>query len=548
MERILHVGALIDSATPAHWVAMILQDIQQHPKMHLSVANSERQIQPHTHPETLAARLAHWLLYSVVDTPHFTHDPWEPKAPTDEISIVSLQKKPELFEQCDVIICLTRAHPSHRLTQAHIPTWSAALPMLDQGIQRSLITRAPFVWSHLWELKFQEGTSTLTNEILASHSLPCQTYSISDLRRLTYSALPRVFMSRLIWLTNSKLDPIDVQKINQGMFEEDIQLAQEDANYLRCIEHNNNKQLDKPTTQLIQNVKLLMKKTFERIHHKLYAERWQIAIAKSSDGTSQSLADIATIPVQDFKSITRTTDVAWADPHLIKHQTGLYVFFERMHKYKTNAHIAYAELNENGQIISKGTALTAAHHLSFPYVFEHAENCYMIPETASLNTVSLYRSVKFPDQWEHHATLIKDINAADSVLIQHNSLWWMFTNCQSHRSVDERDELHIYYAEDLCGPWQAHALNPVITGVDRARMAGPIVRENDKLYRISQYGAWRYGHGINTSRIDELTPTSYRETAISRKVPEKSGEWVGCHSLCQLGDLAIIDRAHHSRR
>lgn len=548
MERVIQVGALIDSATPAHWVATILQNVQQHPKMSLCVAIAEPQEQAFENTETLAARLAHWLLHNVVDSPHFSHDPWEPLSPSDEISMVSLQENPELFEQCDVIICLTRTHPSHRLTQAPIPTWSAALPMLDQGIQRSLITRAPFIWSHLWELQFNEDAGKCLNERLASHSLPCQTYSISDLRRLTYSALPSVFMSRLNWLANSnnhKLDSVDVQQINQGVFEEDIHLAKEDANY---IELNNNKQLDKTTTLLIQSVKLLMKKTFERIHRKLFRERWQIAIARSSDGTTQSLADIATIPVHDFKSITQTSDVAWADPHLIKHQADLYVFFERMHEHNTHAHIAYAKLDENGHIINKGTALTAAHHLSFPYVFEHAGDCYMIPETASLNSVSLYRSATFPDQWEHHATLLKDINAADSVLIQHNSLWWMFTNCQSHRSVDERDELHIYYADDLCGPWQAHALNPVITGVDRSRMAGPIVRENDKLYRISQYGAWRYGHGINTSRIDELTPTSYHETAVSRNIPDKNVEWVGCHSLCQIGDLTVIDRARHSRR
>ncbi len=550
MEGGIKVGALIDSATPAHWVETILRDIQQHPKMGLCVAIEEPQGQPRVDTETTVARLAHWLLHTVVDTPQFSHNPWEPVALPDEISRDSLQSNPELFEQCDVIICLTRAHPSHTLSQAAIPVWSAAQPLLDLGIQRSLIKRSPFAWLHLWELQCQEGSSTQLNERIASHSLPCQTYSISDLQRLSYSALPSVFMSRLGWLVSSetfKLDPLDIQQVNQGVFEVDAQLAQEDADYLRGIEENNGKQFNNVFAPLLQSVMLLKKKTVERIHHKLFTEHWQIAVVKSSDGTTQSMTDVATIPIQDFKNIAETTDVMWADPHLIEHQTGLYMFFEQMHEHNNNAHIAYAKLDDHGQMINNGIALTAAHHLSFPYVFEHAGGCYMIPETASLNCVNLYKATKFPDQWEHHATLIENINAADSVLIQHNGLWWMFTSCQSHRSVDERDELQIYYAEDIEGPWQAHAANPVITGIDRSRMAGPIVSEDGQLYRVSQYGAWRYGYGINTSRIDELTPTSYRETAVLRKIPDKKSQWVGCHSLCQLGDLTVIDRVRHSR-
>ena len=124
----------------------------------------------------------------------------------------------------------------------------------------------------------------------------------------------------------------------------------------------------------------------------------------------------------------------------------------------------------------------------------------------------------------------------------------MFTSCQSHRCVDERDELHLYYADDPSGRWQAHPLNPVLTGVDRSRMAGSIVTRRGVSYRISQYGAHRYGYGINISRIDELSRTTYRETALHRITPDPDSTWQGCHTLGFSNGFAVIDRMRYRRK
>ena len=355
-------------------------------------------------------------------------------------------------------------------------------------------------------------------------------------------------MSRLTWLANSaeySLDPVETQASNQGVFNADQQLAAADA--VAAI----NASIVETTAQQIVNtantLRVLARKTYERLHHKLFSERWQLGVTYEPDSQSQSLAAICQRPVHSYDTVEVPTDVMWADPHLCEHNGEAYVFFERMQFYNQNAHIAFARLDKKCKLINTGVALSTDHHLSFPFVFHHENDVYMIPETASQSEISLYKATRFPDQWEREHVLLKDINAADTILLQHNERWWMFTNCQSHRSVDERDELHIFFADTLQGPWQSHALNPVITGVDRSRMAGPIIEDDGNLYRSSQYGAYRYGYGINISRIDELTPTTYKESASWRILPEKGAGWSGCHSFTRAGNLVMIDRVRFSR-
>ena len=565
MKSALHIGAIVDSHTPAAWVTQLLTTIDQHELMQLDVVIQA----PSTATKTGSGRvdkfwIDDWLLHKVIDFPHFNHDPWKPDALPAAIAVTTLahsqladqmadqlsgQKTGDnVLDTCDVILNLTEFTV---LPRSLVPVWSANLAVLSQRIKHCLLNDAPFIWIHLWNTQSQAVQSNKDKSLperIASHSLPCQTYSISDLRRLTYSSLSGLFMSRLTWLANSaenRLDPIDMQALNQGVFDEDQRLAAEDA--IAAI----NASIDKTVVQQIINtaktLRVLTRKTYERLHHKLFSERWQMAVSYAPDSQPESLATICQLPVHSYNTVEAPTDAVWADPHLCEHNGDMYVFFERMQFHNENAHIAYARLNKEGKLIDTGVALSNDHHLSFPFVFNHENDMYMIPETASQSKISLYKATHFPDQWALEHVLIKNINAADTILLQHAERWWMFTNCQSHRSVDERDELHIFFADTLQGPWQPHALNPVITGVDRSRMAGPIIEEDGNLYRSSQYGAYRYGYGINISRIDELTPCTYKESASWRILPEKGAGWSGCHSFTRAGNLVMIDRVRFSR-
>ncbi|MFK7860367.1 MAG: hypothetical protein AB8B64_16230 [Granulosicoccus sp.] len=550
MKPALHVGAVIGSRTPAAWVGQVLQDIQAHDNMQLSVGLHDKTLSSRNGPTArLRPRLADWLLQNIIDIPHFTYNPWQPKALPDTLLAHELAAHPEALAQCDVILYLTRQKPPLEFSCAEVPVWSADLPSMDVRIKHSLLNRAPFIWVHIWNHQYHSSAERLSTDRIASHALPCQTYSISDLRRLSYSALPGVFMSRLTWMVNHpdrKLDSMKVQEGNLGVFDTDRQHALLDIDTTLDTVTTDREYLFHKFSPLWKAKKLLLRQIYERVHHKLFTEHWQLAVSHSTP--SASLQEIAKTPVKAYTCVAAPNDVIWADPHLCQHQGDVYAFFERMHKHNQNAHIAYAKLDKDGLLVESGVALSTDYHLSFPHVFKYEDSYYMIPETASLRSVNLYKAKHFPDQWEHHQELLPDINAADTVLLQHQGRWWMFTNCQSHRSVDERDELHIYYSDTLEGPWQAHALNPVLTGVDRSRMAGPIIHEDGSMFRCSQYGAYRYGYGINISRIDELTPETYRESASCRILPEEGTGWSGCHTFARVGSLTMIDRVSYSRR
>ncbi|MFK8083627.1 MAG: hypothetical protein AB8B97_25370 [Granulosicoccus sp.] len=548
MKSILHVGVVIESPVPAAWVNQILQQIDAHHAMRLSVGLHDKHLHTTMKPAAKVQHaLADWLLENIIDIPQFTHNPEESEDLPAALDIHDLAASPDALASCDVILSVMHQQPPWHLLRGTVPVWSAGLPTMDVRIKHNLLDKAPFLWIHLWALQCTKGTDLVDSQRIASHALPCQTYSISDLRRLSYSALPGVFMSRLVWLANrpdGALQSIEIQNDNQGVFDTDRRQALRDIGSSADV---NSQVASIPALLMLFKVmKLLLRQLYERVHRKVFSEHWQLAV--SHNPTSTSLHDIATLPVHAYTSLAEPDDVMWADPHLCEYQDDVYVFFEKMHEHNENAHIAYARLNEQGTLIDSGLALAAEHHLSFPHVFTHEDNHYMIPETASLRSVNLYKATRFPDQWVLQQTLLTDINAADTVVFQHQGRWWMFTNCQSHHTVDERDELHVYHAQKLEGPWHSHSLNPVLTGVDRSRMAGPVIHENGNLFRCSQYGAHRYGYGVNISRIDELTPDTYRESASWRILPDKGAGWSGCHTFSRLGQLTIIDRVRFSRR
>ena len=541
MKPTTHVGAVVDSAEPAAWVVELLNGINNHPLMTLTVAQEQRTQSEQHKSQTGLSRLTDWLIEELVDSPQFKNDPWQRLPLDSDMMPVDADNAREALSSCDIVLHLSANRFNDALKPEKAAIWSVNLPVFDKRIKHALIYRAPFVWIHLWDLATPGKSAYSHEQRMASHALPCQSYSISDFRRLSYGALPAVILSRLNWHANDlACSPAAFHKhaLDTGFFEDDLQLAKEDA------------QSEKRKTSKVfcAVLGLLLKKSFDRVHHRFIKEHWQLAVTRTPETSPQSLAQLVNKPLHSFDTFAQTDDVMWADPHLTQYMESAYVFFEKMHRHGEHAHIAYAKLDENGKPVDTGIALQADHHLSFPFIFVYQDQHYMLPETASRRSVSLYKATRFPDQWEHQCDLLSDINAADSIIFEHEERWWLFTNCMTHRSVDERDELHIYFAQSPTGPWQAHKLNPVLTGVDRARMAGAIIRENGALYRPSQYGAYRYGYGINLHKIDELTPDAYRESAQSRMTPQSDCGWSGCHSFAQIGELTIIDRVRFSRK
>jgi len=115
------------------------------------------------------------------------------------------------------------------------------------------------------------------------------------------------------------------------------------------------------------------------------------------------------------------------------------------------------ELDRQGNYTAPVTVLETDYHLSYPCVFEWQDEVYMIPETRADRSIQLYRCTEFPGEWELDTVLLDDLNATDATVMEHNGRWWMFANVGEKHYPSDWDELSIFHAETLRGPWLAHS-------------------------------------------------------------------------------------------
>jgi len=210
---------------------------------------------------------------------------------------------------------------------------------------------------------------------------------------------------------------------------------------------------------------------------------------------------------------------AYADPFLLEHEGRHHLFCEEILPGSWRAVISHMELSVDGAPAGPPTpVLEAPYHLSYPCVFAHRGEVFMIPETSSQLRVELYRAVDFPREWRREAVLLDGLAASDATLLEHAGRLWLFVNIAAP-SATLLDELHLFSASDLRGPWQPHPANPVVSDVRAGRPAGAIQRWGSRLVRPAQDGSRRYGGAISFREIDELTEERYAEHEVGRIDP-----------------------------
>lgn len=238
----------------------------------------------------------------------------------------------------------------------------------------------------------------------------------------------------------------------------------------------------------------------------------------------------------------------YADPMLFEHEGAHHLFCEEILPGERRGVISHTELHLDGTESSPPTpVLVAPHHLSYPFVFAHEGEIFLIPETSSVRRVELYRAVDFPHEWRHEATLLDGLVASDATLLAHGDRLWLFVGVSvPHGTM--LDELHLFSATELRGPWLPHPRNPVVSDVRCARPAGAIQRWGTRLVRPAQDGSRRYGGAISFREIDELSATGYSEHEIARLQPSDLGDARATHTYACDGRFEAIDLRRRARR
>lgn len=253
---------------------------------------------------------------------------------------------------------------------------------------------------------------------------------------------------------------------------------------------------------------------------------WQIAYRMSCD--------------EPFKMVPNP-QFAWAaDPFLVEFNQKIYLFAELfLYKSERNGVIGFCEFI-NGQFTEWQVAMDEHWHLSYPNVFVRDEKLYMCPESYQKKEVGIYELQKLPNQWKQVETLFDNVKYVDTTFLQHGNDQYIFTFKPTFQGDGGTLLLYKKNVDGiLSDPFE------VTDDVSVSRPGGNIIRENGKLYRVSQDSTHSYGDGIVFSEIDSLWPI-YREHVIGRMTPQNqqilTGKKVlGMHTYNRCGAMEVID-------
>lgn len=298
----------------------------------------------------------------------------------------------------------------------------------------------------------------------------------------------------------------------------------------RRIEETSVNAKDRPIRKVIGYIKNYLDSKLTR---KKFTEQWVLAY-------SPKIFDYS---FKDFKFLIPPGGRFWADPFLVKTENRHFVFVEEF-GYPPNhiGKIVCLTLDENMEILKAEVVLKKPYHLSYPFVFELGDHYYMIPETSQNKTIELYRAKSFPDQWEFVMNLASEVDAVDTTLLYHDSLWWMFTNMKAVSGASTQDELFLFYAENpITQHWTPHPQNPVVSDVRVARPAGKLFTRNGKLFRPSQNSSYYYGYGLNINEVKVLSKENYVEELVESFRPDWNPHVKKLHTLNFVENLTMID-------
>lgn len=228
----------------------------------------------------------------------------------------------------------------------------------------------------------------------------------------------------------------------------------------------------------------------------------------------------------------------WADPCAVEDGGRHLVFVEEFDHRGDKGIIACLELDHGGAR-RVGIVLDEPFHLSYPQVFQWQGAWYLTVESAMARRVSLYRASAFPLCWDRVTDLLSDCVCVDPTLHFHDGCWYLFGNV-SESGGSTCDELFLFVAEALEGPYRPHPANPIAVDVRRARPAGRLFRRDGRLIRPAQDCSREYGSAIVFNEILELSPDRFRERELSRIEPDRALHLRGCHTYSADG-IEILD-------
>lgn len=230
----------------------------------------------------------------------------------------------------------------------------------------------------------------------------------------------------------------------------------------------------------------------------------------------------------------------YADPFLFEWQGRYFMFVEDCPHGSDKAVLSVAEIFEDGTASVPRCVIDEPYHLSYPQVFAHGGEIWMLPESGSGNNLVLYRAEQFPDRWVRHSVLLPDCEIFDATLLDHGGRLWLFASLRDGYG-SASDTMAVFHATSLHGPWIPHVANPVRIDRAAARPGGHFVQVGDRMVLPLQDGTRDYGGALGLADLMELNEKTVRLTLPAPVLSSDKSPYPKIHTLNSSAHLEAID-------
>lgn len=260
-------------------------------------------------------------------------------------------------------------------------------------------------------------------------------------------------------------------------------------------------------------------------------EQWTIGIYSGESPFALHPAKGSRNPVLRAEDVTDVSARFVADPFLVREDSTWYLFLEVYNNETRQGDLAVATSENARNWEYQQVILDEPFHLSYPYVFKWQNDYYLIPESFETESIRLYKATDFPTQWSFVTTLVDGGDFVDPSIVHFNDKWWLFASRTSN------DILHLYYADELQGPWQEHPSSPVVDGdKHKSRPSGRVLVIDERLYRFTMNVAPDVGtHEVWAYEVTQLDDEHYSEEPVQTEPILRAGgsRWTaqGMHQI-----------------
>lgn len=275
------------------------------------------------------------------------------------------------------------------------------------------------------------------------------------------------------------------------------------------------------------------------IFDKLYIKQWTIG---AFNGNIENIIrtksfdpNIKWLPIEPFRHF-------FADPFICEKKNEiLYVLAEEFDISNEYGKISLLAFSESFNLIEKKILLDNESHLSYPFIFKENGKIYVFPEAGASGKLSCY-AYNNNDKKLTFLKSVINLPIMDPSILKHNNKYWVFGTLKGAKS---RSELHVFYSNNILGPYKQHPQNPVTNSLNGSRPAGNFIIVDNVLYRPSQNCENKYGESITINKIITLNETVYTEEpymliSINKKNRVNKGIH-SIHTINVLGDTIIVD-------